>query len=348
MTDPAAPVTLPVHRSRLFAPPDMLSNLQERGPIWPLAFPDHTRYRRMLLRWFSPQRMRQIAPRIERIVADRLDGMARAGQDGSPVDLVSRWALPIPSLVICELLGVPGEDRDTFTAETDVMVDLASSAEEVAAAQGRVVGHFGRLIERRRHAPADDLISGLIAEGQLDDEELRNISTLLLFAGFETTAQMLAVGTFALLCNPEQGAALRNGDSRLAANAVEELLRYVTIIQFGIVRAALEDVEIDGTVVRAGEVVNLCLPVANRDPEQFAAPDVLDVRGSAAGHLAFGHGIHLCLGAALARLELRIALPALLRRFPALRMAVPADQVPIRTDATVYGLQRLPVTWDLR
>ncbi|MEV1011588.1 cytochrome P450 [Streptomyces sp. NPDC049881] len=319
---------------------------EQRRPPDPGVFvsmdpPEHTRYRRLLAGEFTARRMRRLTPLVERIVEARLDAMERTGP---PVDLVSVWALPIPSLVICELLGVPAGDREAFQRDCGIMVTLRSSAEDVAAANMRLMAFMRELVRLRRARPADDLISALAAGGELDEDELTNAATLLLLAGFETTAQMLALGVFALLRSPAQCAAVRE-DDQVVDNAVEELLRYLSVIQFGLVRAATEDLELDGVRIRAGDVLTCSVPIANRDPGRFTDPDTLDVRRPVPGHLAFGHGIHQCLGAQLARLEMRIAYPALLRRFPGLEPAVPPESVAMRHDTTVYGVHSLPVRW---
>ncbi|MEV4247911.1 cytochrome P450 [Streptosporangium canum] len=303
--------------------------------------PEHTRFRRLLTGQFTVRRMRQLEPRIEEITSDRLDAMERGDR---PADLVQAFALPIPSLVICELLGVPYGDRAQFQRDSAALLNLESSAEQMTAALVDLMAYMRDLVLRKRAEPADDLLGGLVAGGELDDEELTGVALLLLIAGHETTANMLALGTFALLRDPAQLALLRD-DPAVADNAVEELLRYLTIIHMGPVRTALEDVELDGRLIRAGESVAFSLPAANRDPERFDDPDTLDVTRPATGHLSFGHGIHQCLGQQLARAEMRIAYPALLRRFPGLRLAVPAEEVPMRSHMTIYGVHRLPVTW---
>jgi cytochrome P450 len=198
-------------------------------------------------------------------------------------------------------------------------------------------------VPAKRAAPTDDLLSQLTAS-DLTDEELANIGFVLLGAGLDTTANMLALGTFALLSHPDQLAALR-ADPGIAGNAVEELLRYLSIIPFT-VRTALVDIELHGERIKAGKAVTVSVPAANRDPERFADPDILDLLRPANGHVGFGHGVHQCIGQQLARMELQVALPALLTRFPTLRLAVPAEDVALRTDMLVYGVHHLPVAWD--
>ncbi|MEV0384507.1 cytochrome P450 [Nonomuraea sp. NPDC050643] len=303
--------------------------------------PEHARFRKLLTGQFTVRRMKTLEPRIEEYVAACLDRMEAAG---GPVDLVEMFALPIPSLVICELLGVPYEDRAEFQADTKVLTNLEVKAEDAVAALGRVSAYLYGLIGRKREKPGDDLLSGLIEGGELNDEELTGVAFLLLVAGFETTANMLGLGTYALLTNPAQLALMRD-DPSLVDNGVEELLRHLTIIHIGPMRAALEDVEIEGVTIKAGETVTIHLPAANRDPSRFPDAGRLDVTRPAGGHLTFGHGIHQCLGQQLARAEMRIAYPALLRRLPGLRLAVTPEEVPMRSDMSIYGVHRLPVTW---
>ncbi|WP_406674843.1 cytochrome P450 [Nonomuraea sp. N2-4H] len=304
--------------------------------------PEHARFRKLLTGQFTTRRMRALEPRIAEIVEAHLDDLARTGP---PADLVTAFARPIPSMVICELLGVPYADRDRFQKDAAIMVDLANSAEERAGAVQRVMGYLAELAGRKRAEPADDVLSGLIAAGGgLSDAELTGAATFLLVAGHDTTANMLSLGAFLLLQSPDQAALLRQ-DPGLADRAVEEMLRYLTIIHIGPIRVATEDVQMAGQTIRAGETVTLSLPVVHRDPDRFPDPDRLDLTRPGHGHLAFGHGIHQCLGQQLARAELRVAYPALLRRLPGLRLAVPPEQVPLRTRATLYGVDRLPVTW---
>ncbi|HUR05298.1 MAG TPA: cytochrome P450 [Nonomuraea sp.] len=303
--------------------------------------PEHTRYRKLLTGQFTVRRMKELEPRIAEIAEACLDAMEAAGK---PVDLVQEFALPIPSLVICELLGVPYEDRAQFQEDTKVLVNLEVKAEEAAGAMTRISAYLNGLIQRKRAKPTDDLLSGLVESGELNDEELTGVAFLLLVAGHETTANMLGLGTYALLTNPAQLAVMRD-DPAAVENGVEELLRYLTIIHLGPVRSALTDVEIEGQVIKAGDSVMLHLPVINRDPSRFPDGEHLDLTRPATGHVTFGHGIHQCLGQQLARAEMRIGYPALLRRFPGLRLAVSPEEVPMRSDMSIYGVHRLPVTW---
>ncbi|TMR98816.1 cytochrome P450 [Nonomuraea basaltis] len=302
--------------------------------------PEHTRYRKLLTGQFTVRRMKVLEPRIAEITASTLDAMLRSGP---PAELVRDFALPIPALVICELLGVPYAARESFHRQASTLVSLDVSTEQKQQAMDELNTYVRALVADKRARPGDDLISGLSSGGELTEDELSGVAMLLLVAGHETTANMLALGTFTLLGNPGQLAALRR-DPTLVPGAVEELLRYLTVVDF-MVRTALEDVELDGHTIKAGETVTVSLPAANRDPLRFADPGVMDITRDATGHLTFGHGIHQCLGQQLARNEMRIALPALLDRLPGLRLAVPAEEVPMRSDMLVYGVHRLPVTW---
>jgi cytochrome P450 len=265
-----------------------------------------------------------------------------------PCDLVESFALPVPSLVIYELLGVPYGDREMFQQRSRQLLSFATEGPELLRGREELRAYMLELVQAKRAAPTDDLLSGLAShdgEDRLNDEELINIGLLLLIAGHETTANMLGLGTFALLSHPDELARLRN-DPGLVDNAVEELLRYLTIVQFGLVRVATEDVTLDGRAIRAGEPVVLSLPAANRDPAHFADPDRLDLGRETLGHLSFGHGVHQCLGQQLARVEMRIGFSHLLAHLPGLRLAVPAEQVRMRDDMFIYGVEALPVTWD--
>jgi cytochrome P450 len=303
--------------------------------------PEHTRYRRALTGEFTVQRMKRLEPKVAEITRTCLDAME---ETGPPLDLVEGFAFPIPSLVTCELLGIPAEERAGFRSAVATISRWGSSIEETRDALDTVLGFFPPLVRRRHEEPGDDLLSRLVQAGELTDEEIATIAYILFAGGFETTANMLALGTFALLRHPDQKDLLRR-DPDLVNNAVEELLRYLTIGHIGPQRAATEDVEIDGILIRKGQAVMMSLPAANRDPEHFADPERLDLTKPAGGHVAFGHGVHGCLGQQLARVVMRIAYPALLARFPGLRLAVPADEVPIKDDAMAYGVHRLPVAW---
>jgi cytochrome P450 len=304
--------------------------------------PQHSRYRKPLVGKFTVRRMRLLAERVEQITVDHLDAMEKAGP---PADLVTAFAKPIPAMMICELLGVPYQDRGSFQEQIDSFMSGEASDEEVMAAYTAVQEYLAELVAAKRANPTDDVLSDL-TDSDFTDEELKGISLILLAAGFDTTANVLALGTFALLRNPAQLAALRT-DPAVADGAVEELLRYLSVAKT-FMRTALEDVELGGVTIEAGTALILSFHTANRDAERFADPHVLDIRRNAGGHLAFGHGIHQCLGQQLARVEMRVAFPALVNRFPTLRLAVPADEVALRPEtADIFGVKSLPVTWDV-
>ncbi|MEW2556859.1 cytochrome P450 [Streptomyces zhihengii] len=305
--------------------------------------PEHSRYRRPLVGRFTVRRMRMLTERIEQITAGCLDVME---ETGPPADLVTAFAKPIPTMVICEILGVPYEDRASFQEQIDTFMGGEVGDDELIAAYTATQEYLARLVAAKRAEPTDDILSELTGS-ELTDEELKGISLILLAAGFDTTANMLSLGTFALLRNPEQFAALRD-DPALTDGAVEELLRYLSVAKT-FHRTALEDVELGGQTVRAGTTVVLSYNTANRDPDRFADPHALDIRRQAAGHLAFSHGIHQCLGQQLARVEMRVAFRALVDRFPTLRLAVPPSEVALRPEtADIFGVKHLPVTWDAR
>ncbi|WP_030684543.1 cytochrome P450 [Streptomyces sp. NRRL B-1347] len=306
--------------------------------------PDHTRYRKLLAGKFTMRRMRRLTGSAQEIVAGKLDAMER---HGGPLDLLEFFARPVPTLMVCALLGVPLQDRATFHPPVRGTDDAAAVEADVAAyvemTYADMQEYFRKLVAAKRAAPADDLLSDLTTS-DLTEDELVGLCAVMMHAGVDSTSNMLALGTWALLERPDQLAALRERPD-LADRAVEELMRYMSVVHTGS-RAALEDVELAGEVVRAGESVAFSVQAANRDPARFADPDTLDIRRGAVGHLGFGYGVHQCLGMQLARVEMRVAFPALFARFPALRLAVPAGDVPMRDDLVIpYGVHRLPVTW---
>jgi cytochrome P450 len=323
---------LPIEGAPPELPPAPVGDLTGIDP------PEHTRLRRLLVGYFTVRRMRALTERVEEITAARLDAMER---QGPPVDLVTAFAAPVPALVICELLGVPYADRETFQHHVYTLTGM-SGPEAMADAWTALHEYLLGLVRAKRADPGEDVLSAL-AENDLTDDELAGTGAFLLGAGLDTTANMLGLGTFALLRHPDQLAALRS-DPGIVDSSIEELLRFLTITHTNI-RVALEDVEVAGQVIRAGESVTLSVQAANRDAAQYPDPDVLDLRRRATGHLTMGHGIHQCLGQQLARVEMRVAFPALLARFPALRLdCAPAD-VPLRTRSNIYGVHHLPVSW---
>ncbi|MFG1926495.1 cytochrome P450 [Cryptosporangium sp. NPDC048952] len=301
--------------------------------------PDHTRLRHFLTAEFTVRRIRALEPRVREIVDEHLDAMEHSGP---PVDLVEAFALPVPSLVICELLGVPYRDRDGFQQRTRDLLDVSKPPKERRRLGDESRAYMASLVEREQRNPGDALLGSLIREhgDDLSTDELIGIAGLLLIAGHETTANMLGLGTLALLRNPDQLARVRNDDEAVAP-AVEELLRWLSIVHTGAFRTTVTDVEFGGTRIPAGEMVLCSLAAANRDPATAERPEQLDVSRGEIGHLAFGHGVHHCLGASLARIELRIAYPALFRRFPGLR-EVHAE---FRASHAIFGLESCEVAW---
>jgi cytochrome P450 len=324
-------------------PPGIGAPEEAAGNMLLMDPPDHHRLRRMLTGQFTHRRMRHLAPLVERIVEEHLDAMEASG----PVaDLVADFALPVPSLVICELLGVPWEDRGEFKERSAKMLDLRTPDDERSVAEREIHEYLAGLVTRIRQKPGDDLFGVLVRDhgDELTTAELAGLGLLLLVAGHETTANMLALGTLALLGHPDQLAAVRD-DPEAVEPAVEELMRWLSIVHNGVPRIATTDVELGGETIRAGDVVLVGLHTANRDPDFVSDPGALDISRGEVGHLGFGHGVHHCLGAPLARLEMRVAFPALFRRFPALSLAIPEDEVQFRDLSAVYGLVALPVTW---
>jgi cytochrome P450 len=303
--------------------------------------PEHTRIRRKLTGAFTLRRMRALEAHVTDLVDDHIAAMRAKG---APADLVTDFALPVPALVIGEMLGVPDGDRGMFhTASTEV-VDMTLSFERRGQAMMGLFAYLGGLIPAKREHPADDLLSELAADPDLDDQEVCGMAALLLLAGHETTANMLALGTFALLEHPAEMERLR-ADPGLMPSAVEELLRFLTILHIGRLRVASEDFEFEGRAIKAGDHVTISLQAANRDPAKFPDPHRLDLGRDATGHLAFGYGVHQCIGHQLARIEMRVGFTRLLAAFPGLALAVPSDQIPLRSDMVTYGVHTLPVTW---
>ncbi|MEU3645661.1 cytochrome P450 [Lentzea sp. NPDC034063] len=305
--------------------------------------PDHTRLRKLLQGQFTVRRMNQLSGWIGEIVENQIRHLRSLGDRA---DLVKDFTLPIPSLVICALLGIDYDERHRFQEDTEMLASQDTSPEELMAALNRIKSFLRELVARKKENPGDDMLSGLLVSGGPTDEEASNMALLLLLAGHETSANMLALGTFALLQHPDQLKILKD-EPEIIDNAVEELMRYLSVPHFGPLRTALEDVEIDGHVIKAGDTVLAHLPTANRDPKKFPGnPDELDLRREGPHHhLAFGHGIHQCLGHQLARIEMRTTFTRLFQEFPDLRLDVAPEDVPLRTDMLLYGVHSLPVTW---
>jgi cytochrome P450 len=305
--------------------------------------PEHTRLRQLVAGEFSAARMAALRPRVERIVDEHLDAMAAAGP---PTDLVSAFALPVPTRIIGELLGLTPDESFDFPGLTQIMTDVMAPIETLIPARDRMRAEMKALVRRQRREPGDNMLGRIIdAHGtSVDDDELAGIALLFLIAGHETTANMLGIGTAALLRFPDQLALLRDDDA-IVENAVDELVRYVSIPNHGEVRTATDDVWLGDTLIAKGEQLLVALPSVNRDENRFPDPDTLDFTRTPKTHLAYGHGIHYCVGRPLAKLEMHVAYPALLRRFPNLRLAVPFEDVPFRVSNVTYGVFALPVTW---
>ncbi|GAA2400998.1 cytochrome P450 [Nonomuraea africana] len=321
---------------------DELAKMQA-GQLIGFDPPEHTRLRRMLTPEFTGRRMRRLEPRITEIVQAALHDLERAGK---PADLVAHFALPVPSLVICELLRVPYADRAAFQDRSVRLLDTSLPMEQRVAAQREDRAYMAGLVARAQADPGEDMLGMLVREhgDDLRTDELIGIAGLLLLAGHETTSNMLGLGTLALLRHPDQLAMIREDPAQVEP-AVEELLRWLSVVQGLPPRTTTTDVEIAGHAIPAGALVILSLPAANRDPAFIDDPDTLDITRGAVGHVAFGHGVHHCLGAPLARMEMRIAFPALLRRLPGLALADTYEQVDFRVFSLVYGLRTLRVTW---
>jgi cytochrome P450 len=310
--------------------------------------PEHTRLRRLVAKAFTARRVEGLRPRVQEIADALLDRITPRGS----ADLVGEFALPLPITVIGELLGVPEADRDRFRGWTDEMLDRpfdpGSDIARVTEGRERMHGYLSDLVAAKRTYPADDLLTDLVQasdEGErLDAQELLAMTFLLLIAGYVTTVSLVGNGTLALLRRPDQLERLR-ADPSLVPQAVEELLRFDGPVNPGLTRFALEDLEIGGVRIPRGDMVLLAIAAADRDPDRFPDPDRLDVGAADPGHLAFGHGIHYCLGAPLARLEGQVAFTALLARLPDLALDIPEDQLRWTGGGVLRGLRQLPVTF---
>jgi len=308
--------------------------------------PEHHRLRRMMTSNFTFRRCESMRPQIQQTVDHYLGQMV---DNGAPADLVREFALPVPSLVIALLLGVPPEDLGLFQHHTTVGLDQRSSDEEKAQAFGAMYAYIEELVERKEREPGDDLISRLVtqyvATGRLDRATTAMSSVIMMQAGHETTANMISLGTVALLENPDVFKRLgQTDDPAVIANIVEELMRYLTIVHSQVDRVATEDLTIGGQLIRAGELVMMNLPAGNWDAEFVDDPETFDPDRSTRGHLGFGYGVHQCIGANLARVEMQVAFATLAGRLPGLKLAVPPGELRFK-DANIYGMKELPVSW---
>ncbi|MFF0114565.1 cytochrome P450 [Streptomyces prasinus] len=308
--------------------------------------PEHTRLRRTVNGPFLVKRIERMRAPVQRIVDGLIDTMLAGPR---PVDLLTAFALPVPSLVIAELLGVPYEDHDFFQRSGSLVLDGAAAPEEARRVSGELAAYLDDLIKRKTDDPGEDVLSemaGRVRDGEMSHTEAVHMGVAMLIAGHETTATMIGLGTLALFEHPDQLALLRETDDpKLIANAVDELLRYLTIVQTGVRRVAKEDIEIGSVLVRKGEGIVFDLHAANWDPEAFPEAERLDLTRPARPHQAFGHGPHQCLGQNLARLELQVAYGTLYRRIPTLRAAAPIEDLSFDHTGTTYGVHSLPVTW---
>jgi cytochrome P450 len=333
--NPGFPLLIAGRRITQDFPPSLIS----------MDAPEHGPARRAVVGEFTVKRIQAMQPRIQQIVDECIDALLATPR---PADLVEALSLPVPSLVICELLGVPYRDHAFFQSRTGRIIRRTSSQEERTAAFDELRSYLDELVTEKEQEPGDDLLGRQIRKQReksaTDHEALVSLAFLLLVAGHETTANMISLGTLALLENPRSLAAIRQ-DPGKTPGAVEELLRYFTIVEFATSRVAVEDVELGGVLIRAGEGVVGLGNAANHDPEVFENPDELDVERGARHHVAFGYGPHQCLGQNLARAELQIVFDTLLRRIPSLALAGHVDELPFKDDANIHGLYQLPVTW---
>jgi cytochrome P450 len=326
----------------------MLSTVHKRPrSVFTADAEEHTRFRRMLSKPFTFKRVEGLRPVIQKVTDDHIDAMLAGPQPG---DIVTALALPVPSLVISQLLGVPYEDAEMFQHHANVGLARYAAAEDTMKGAMSLHKYLAQLVETKMESPAEDAVSDLaerVKAGELSVKEAAQLGTGLLIAGHETTANMIGLGVLALLQYPDQAAVLREtDDTKVVANAVEELLRYLSIIQNGQRRVAAEDIEISGEVIRAGEGIIIDLAPANWDAKEFTEPDRLYLHRSGAGqHVAFGYGRHQCVGQQLARAELQIVFHTLFRRIRTLELAVPIGDIPFKHDRLAYGVYELPVTW---
>lgn len=309
--------------------------------------PDHTRLRALINLSFTPRLIEQIRPRIQEITDELINAIEQ--QRGTEIDLIDTFAFPLPITVISEMLGVPWEDRQKFRTWSNALLDGVNNPEAFAHIQTQMFEfamYVRNLIETKREQPTEDLVGRLIAAeadgDKLNEMELISMIFLLLVAGHETTVNLISNGTLALLQHPEQKRLLQN-DPTLIKNAVEEFLRFHSPVARSTSRWVGEDLEFGGKQMQRGDYVEMSLASANHDPEMFASPDELDLTRAENRHVAFGMGIHYCLGAPLARLEGQIAIGTLFRRLPDLRLAVEPEQLVWRPSPLLFGLTKLPV-----
>lgn len=308
---------------------------------------EHTRFRRMLSKPFTFRRVEGLRPAIQQITEEHIDAMLAGPK---PADIVTALALPVPSLVISELLGVPYEDAEMFQHHANVGLARYATGDDTLKGAMSLNKYLADLVQTKMETPAEDAVSDLaerVKAGELSVKEAAQLATGLLIAGHETTANMLGLGVLALLENPDQLPAIRDADDpKIVANAVEELLRYLSIIQNGQRRVAVEDIAVAGEVIRAGEGIIIDLAPANWDAHAFTEPERLYLHRSGADrNVAFGYGRHQCVGQQLARAEMQIVFRTLFRRIPTLQLAATLEDIPFKHDRLAFGVYELPVTW---
>ncbi len=326
----------------------MLSTVDKRPrSVFTSDAEEHTRFRRMLSKPFTFKRVEGLRSAIQKVTDECIDAVLAGPQ---PADLVTALALPVPTVVISEMLGVPYEDHEFFQETANAGLARYAAADAMQKGAMSLHQYLVDLVKQKQANPAEDAVSDLaerVTAGEISVKEAAQLGTGLLIAGHETTANMIGIGILALLENPEQADLLRNTDDpKLIANAVEELMRYLSIIQNGQRRIASDDIEIADETIKAGEGIILDLAPENWDPAMFPQPDKLDLaRENAGQQLGFGYGRHQCVGQQLARAEMQIVFHTLLRRIPTLKLAIPFDEVPFKHDRLAYGVYSLPCTW---
>ena len=308
--------------------------------------PEHTRFRRMMTAPFTHRRVNAMRAVVQEITDDLIDQMLAGDR---PADLVEAIALPLPTRMICTIMGVPYEDHAEFSAQASIGMHKDVSVQAQMASFRWQHDYLADLVKARMAEPSDDVVADLaqrVTDGEITVEEAAAMGVGLFVAGHETSSNMIALATVALLSHPGQLALLRDSDDpEVAATAVEELLRYLGIVHMAQRRIATADIEIGGQVIKAGEGILIELASANRDPRVFTDPDVLDLRRSASAHHAFGFGLHQCIGQQLARVELQVVYGTLFRRIPTLSLATSVDEIEFKHDGIAYGVYQLPVTW---
>jgi cytochrome P450 len=325
----------------------MLSTVNKRPrSVFTSDAEEHTRFRRMLSKPFTFKRVEGLRTAIQEVTDECIDAVLAGPK---PADMVAKLALPVPTRVISEMLGVPYEDHEFFQEHANAGLARYAAADAMQKGAFSLHKYLVNLVEEKQANPSEDAVSDLaerVTAGEISVKEAAQLGTGLLIAGHETTANMIGIGILALLENPEQAALLRDSDDpKFIANAVEELMRFLSIIQTGQRRVAIEDIEIGGQTIRAGEGIIIDLAPANWDGAAYPEPDKLDLGRDVGQQLGFGYGRHQCVGQQLARAEMQIVFPTLLKRIPTMKLAIPFEEVPFKHDRLAFGVYELPVTW---